>query len=134
MFPFLYGAPDTTCCGGESGGTSRPIDLAERYRFYDLVAEREVIRSGFEPETHSLEGCCSIQLSYRTPAPQRRAKSAQRYYKNLEYTSNYAKKMNFDAFFCIKTCYSHGVGQYFIKLYCQKAGLNPACGMHLRDD
>ena len=25
-----------------------------------------VIRSGFEPETHSLEGCCSIQLSYRT--------------------------------------------------------------------
>ncbi len=26
-----------------------------------------VIRSGFEPETHSLEGCCSIQLSYRTP-------------------------------------------------------------------
>ena len=26
----------------------------------------EVIRSGFEPETHSLEGCCSIQLSYRT--------------------------------------------------------------------
>ena len=27
---------------GESGGTSRPFDLAERYRFYDLVAEREV--------------------------------------------------------------------------------------------
>ena len=25
-----------------------------------------VIRSGFEPETHSLEGCCSIQLSYQT--------------------------------------------------------------------
>ena len=27
---------------------------------------RRVIRSGFEPETHSLEGCCSIQLSYQT--------------------------------------------------------------------
>ena len=27
---------------------------------------KEVIRSGFEPETHSLEGCCSIQLSYQT--------------------------------------------------------------------
>ena len=27
-----------------------------------------VIRSGFEPETHSLEGCCSIQLSYQTLA------------------------------------------------------------------
>ena len=26
-----------------------------------------VIWSGFEPETHSLEGCCSIQLSYQTP-------------------------------------------------------------------
>jgi hypothetical protein len=25
-----------------------------------------VIRPGFEPGTHSLEGCCSIQLSYRT--------------------------------------------------------------------
>ena len=25
-----------------------------------------VIRLGFEPKTHSLEGCCSIQLSYRT--------------------------------------------------------------------
>ena len=26
----------------------------------------KVIRAGFEPTTHSLEGCCSIQLSYRT--------------------------------------------------------------------
>ena len=25
-----------------------------------------MIRRGFEPRTHSLEGCCSIQLSYRT--------------------------------------------------------------------
>jgi hypothetical protein len=25
-----------------------------------------VIRTGFKPVTHSLEGCCSIQLSYRT--------------------------------------------------------------------
>ncbi len=25
-----------------------------------------VIRPGFEPGTHSLEGCCSIQLSYQT--------------------------------------------------------------------
>ena len=25
-----------------------------------------VIRLGLEPKTHSLEGCCSIQLSYRT--------------------------------------------------------------------
>ena len=26
----------------------------------------EVIPAGFEPTTHSLEGCCSIQLSYGT--------------------------------------------------------------------
>ena len=25
-----------------------------------------VIPLGFEPKTHSLEGCCSIQLSYGT--------------------------------------------------------------------
>ena len=25
-----------------------------------------VIELGFEPKTHSLEGCCSIQLSYST--------------------------------------------------------------------
>ena len=29
-------------------------------------ADYLVIRLGFEPKTHSLEGCCSIQLSYRT--------------------------------------------------------------------
>ena len=33
-------------------------------RLRDLL--RFVIRLGFEPKTHSLEGCCSIQLSYRT--------------------------------------------------------------------
>ena len=33
-----------------------------------LFALLLVIRSGFEPETHSLEGCCSIQLSYQTRA------------------------------------------------------------------
>ena len=26
-----------------------------------------VIPLGLEPKTHSLEGCCSIQLSYGTP-------------------------------------------------------------------
>ena len=39
------GAPDATQRsgrGGESGDTSRPVDLAERYRHHDLVAEREV--------------------------------------------------------------------------------------------
>ena len=30
-----------------------------------------VIPSGFEPETHSLEGCCSIQLSYGTMLSQK---------------------------------------------------------------
>ncbi len=34
--------------------------------FHDSRLFYLVIRSGFEPETHSLEGCCSIQLSYQT--------------------------------------------------------------------
>ena len=29
-----------------------------------------VIPLGLEPKTHSLEGCCSIQLSYGTPKVQ----------------------------------------------------------------
>ena len=43
-----------------------------------------VIPSGFEPETHSLEGCCSIQLSYGTPFP---AIRMQRYKKIGELTN-----------------------------------------------
>ena len=31
-----------------------------------LRSDFSVIRLGFEPKTHILEGCCSIQLSYRT--------------------------------------------------------------------
>ena len=30
-----------------------------------------VISRGFEPRTHSLEGCCSIQLSYETDTASR---------------------------------------------------------------
>ena len=33
-----------------------------------------VIPLGFEPKTHSLEGCCSIQLSYGTEPGARRTK------------------------------------------------------------
>lgn len=35
-------------------------------KFIDKCFKIIVIRLGFEPKTHSLEGCCSIQLSYRT--------------------------------------------------------------------
>ena len=38
------------------------------YSPFHLHKNYLVIRSGFEPETHSLEGCCSIQLSYQTLA------------------------------------------------------------------
>ena len=31
-----------------------------------LSSDFLVIQAGFEPTTHSLEGCCSIQLSYWT--------------------------------------------------------------------
>ena len=40
-----------------------------------------MIPSGFEPETHSLEGCCSIQLSYGTIIL---LKAVQRYKKSLQ--------------------------------------------------
>ena len=33
---------------------------------FGVSDDPRVIRLGFEPKTHSLEGCCSIQLSYRT--------------------------------------------------------------------
>ena len=39
-----------------------------------------VIRLRFERRTHSLEGCCSIQLSYRTIFP----KVLQRYAKTFD--------------------------------------------------
>ena len=35
------GSPQILICG-ESGGRSRPVDLAERYRHHDLLAEREL--------------------------------------------------------------------------------------------
>ena len=31
-----------------------------------VLLSSSVIPRGFEPRTHSLEGCCSIQLSYET--------------------------------------------------------------------
>ncbi len=34
---------------------------------HNYVADFQLVnRLGFEPKTHSLEGCCSIQLSYRS--------------------------------------------------------------------
>mgnify|MGYP006974615465 CR=1 FL=1 len=42
-------------------GTARKKRSTKVERFCFIV-----IRLGFEPKTHSLEGCCSIQLSYRT--------------------------------------------------------------------
>ena len=45
------------------GGEIHPNRITEKA---DLPSAFSVIRLGFEPKTHSLEGCCSIQLSYRT--------------------------------------------------------------------
>ncbi len=39
----------------------RKIFLKMEFKKYNY---KSVIPEGFEPSTHSLEGCCSIQLSY----------------------------------------------------------------------
>ena len=53
-------------CIKSSYGTSEYFNLKSKHPLKDVCFLLSVIRSGFEPETHSLEGCCSIQLSYRT--------------------------------------------------------------------
>ena len=42
------------------------MTYSKRTKALKQRASTDVIRKGFEPLTHSLEGCCSIQLSYRT--------------------------------------------------------------------
>ena len=70
--------------GWEPDNDNRPAgsiisDLTELYtlyhkhkkekREYNRLHSLHVIEEGFEPSTHSLEGCCSIQLSYPTRPP-----------------------------------------------------------------
>ena len=45
---------------------SCPLRYEKRLTRVRRILLFHVIRLGFEPKTHSLEGCCSIQLSYRT--------------------------------------------------------------------
>ena len=47
--------------GGGGGGKNKVGKSLDFLTFGGLV-----IRLGLKPRTHSLEGCCSIQLSYRT--------------------------------------------------------------------
>ena len=80
-FPFLRGPSSTKAKArpalAQDSFFARHRPLQERA--FDGAAQHEksaqhslsafalvVIRLGFEPKTHSLEGCCSIQLSYRT--------------------------------------------------------------------
>ena len=58
-----------------------------------MVKAYFVIRLGFEPKTHSLEGCCSIQLSYQTIALR-----LQRYGFFSMCESTFCKKMQIDSF------------------------------------
>ena len=58
-----------------------------------------VIRAGFEPATHSLEGCCSIQLSYQTKpfSPFQGGKISKRGAKLLLF-------FEISKFFCVFSC------------------------------
>ena len=60
-----YGAPSVnqrSVCDGESGGTSRPVDLAEWYQHHDLVAEREDTYHSLHHHGVAVE---SEQMAYR---------------------------------------------------------------------
>ncbi len=48
-------------CGGDKKEKWQPVAINH---FQNET--QNVIPLGFEPKTHSLEGCCSIQLSYGT--------------------------------------------------------------------
>ncbi len=63
------------------------VDLVQLSRFFTMYNKKRttlqrplyVIQEGFEPPTHRLEICCSIQLSYWTdPAPRFMGKRMQR--------------------------------------------------------
>ena len=47
-------------------GSALSVPIRKTPDFCQAHSAFHVIRLGFEPKTHSLEGCCSIQLSYRT--------------------------------------------------------------------
>ena len=59
VFPVPY-LPVPERAPVRSGTERKTPDQSQAHHAFD------VIRLGFEPKTHSLEGCCSIQLSYRT--------------------------------------------------------------------
>ena len=48
--------------GGGKGGEKNKVGKSWDFLTFGGL----VIRLGLKPRTHSLEGCCSIQLSYRT--------------------------------------------------------------------
>ena len=55
--------PPSLCLAAKSPHT---LEVGPGTEKADGKSAFSVIRLGFEPKTHSLEGCCSIQLSYRT--------------------------------------------------------------------
>ncbi len=71
----------------EAAEGEEEVDLIQLSRFFTMYNKKRttlqrplyVIQEGFEPPTHRLEICCSIQLSYWTdPAPRFMGKRMQR--------------------------------------------------------
>ena len=72
-----------TVCSPQNKSDEKTAKLPDISNLAEISLCENVIRSGFEPETHSLEGCCSIQLSYQT------IKSGAKLNKNWEIAKFY---------------------------------------------
>ena len=75
-----------------------------------LVFSLQVIRLGFEPRTHSLEGCCSIQLSYPTILLNCDAKVGDIFYYSKCFGNFFQRKIDFYSL-CTRIYHQHLIYQ-----------------------
>ncbi len=84
-----------------------------------LILPLQVIRLGFEPRTHSLEGCCSIQLSYPTILLNCDAKVGDIFYYSKCFENFFQRKIDF-----LFSLHKNLPSTPYISKYCK---YNPNC-------